>query len=493
MNALLPRPVHLAVEVSDGAQLSVLRYPARNGPAPAVVILTPYRKEAAWFNYHHVAIEHGYEVLVADARGFGASTGRYEGPLSEREVEDGVELLEWVAAQDFCTGRTAMIGASYLGALQYRIAARRPRGLCCIAPAIAPLDEYRDMWHRGGIPSFTGWGTDTFFRSQQPATVRDGVSGILRDLMTEFDERQRASSRPQPDLGAIEVPVLCLGGWNDTFTNATVRAFREVRTPKRLVIGEWGHESQPTRTEQSELARWLDFWLRDIGEDPTRAGRNIAVQRIGDGTWHELPNWPAPAEIHHTPWQLVTDDTTLSVVPFLDALPPAPNPLVDPMIDGCIDTGMHLWGESWSADWAAPSGDAAFLGSVGVRLVVTTDRSADFDTHVRLSLVRGDGTVRQLTEGRLRASHRATDFALSQVTGNDDMVVPWHDHTSRTPVVAGKPTTLDIEILPIHVRLGGGERLRLGVSLASVNAAGYGSHAVLHARSRVLLPTYQLT
>jgi predicted acyl esterase len=86
MNSLLPRPVHIAVVVSDGAQLSVLRYPARNGPAPAVVILTPYRKEAAWFNYHHVAIEHGYE-----------------GPLSEREVEDGVELLEWVAAQDFCT------------------------------------------------------------------------------------------------------------------------------------------------------------------------------------------------------------------------------------------------------------------------------------------------------------------------------------------------------------------------------------------------------
>jgi predicted acyl esterase len=141
----------------------------------------------------------------------------------------------------------------------------------------------------------------------------------------------------------------------------------------------------------------------------------------------------------------------------------------------------------------APSGDAAFLGSVGVRLVVTTDRSADFDAHVRPSLVRGDGTVRQLTEGRLRASHRAADFALSQVTGNDDMVVPGHDHTSRTPVVAGKRTTLDIEILPIHVRLGAGERFRLGVSLASVDATGYGSHAVLHAQSRVLLLMYQLT
>jgi hypothetical protein len=59
MNAILTRPVHIAVVVSDGAQLSVLRYPARNGPAPAVVILTPYRKEAAWFNNHHVAIERG--------------------------------------------------------------------------------------------------------------------------------------------------------------------------------------------------------------------------------------------------------------------------------------------------------------------------------------------------------------------------------------------------------------------------------------------------
>lgn len=131
---------------------------------------------------------------------------------------------------------------------------------------------------------------------------------------------------------------------------------------------------------------------------------------------------------------------------------------------------------------------------LGVRAdCVASPRLSRFDAHVRLSLVRGDGTVRQLTEGRLRASHRATDFALSQVTGNDDMVVPWHDHTSGTPVVAGKPTTLDIEILPIHVRSGAGERLRLGVSLASVDATGYGSHAVLHAQSRVLLPTYQLT
>ena len=56
----------------------------------------------------------GFALVVADARGTGASFGTRAGELSEREVKDYGELVSWVAAQPWSNGR---VGVSSWSAL----------------------------------------------------------------------------------------------------------------------------------------------------------------------------------------------------------------------------------------------------------------------------------------------------------------------------------------------------------------------------------------
>ena len=79
----------------------------------------------------------GCHLVVVDVRGLGGSGGEWDGMLSPGEIADGVEALEWLADRDGGDGQTASVGASYCGANQLLIAARRPRGLRCIAPSVA--------------------------------------------------------------------------------------------------------------------------------------------------------------------------------------------------------------------------------------------------------------------------------------------------------------------------------------------------------------------
>ena len=81
---------------------------------PGVVTRTPYDKEvfgAAVVGVMPNALklaERGYAVVVVDTRGRYASEGEFK-PFHQ-EGPDGYDTLEWVAAQDWCDGGTAIYG-----------------------------------------------------------------------------------------------------------------------------------------------------------------------------------------------------------------------------------------------------------------------------------------------------------------------------------------------------------------------------------------------
>ena len=56
-------------------------------------------------------IAHGYAVVIADARGYFASTGT-PGIVSRDDAEDYAELIDWVGAQAWCSGAVGLAGAS---------------------------------------------------------------------------------------------------------------------------------------------------------------------------------------------------------------------------------------------------------------------------------------------------------------------------------------------------------------------------------------------
>ncbi|KAK0741128.1 X-Pro dipeptidyl-peptidase C-terminal non-catalytic domain-containing protein [Schizothecium vesticola] len=94
----------------------------------------------------------GYAVVRADERGTGQSPGVLD-TMSAGTSECFFDVVEWCAEQDWCTGKVGLLGISYYAGSQWRVAARRPKGLAAIIPWEGMSDYYRDRCRHGGIYS----------------------------------------------------------------------------------------------------------------------------------------------------------------------------------------------------------------------------------------------------------------------------------------------------------------------------------------------------
>jgi predicted acyl esterase len=486
-------PISCLIPMTDGRALTAYRYPSSRGHAAAVVLFTPYRKESWWLETHVQATLDEYEVFVVDVRGFGESSGQYAGPLSPGEIDDAVQALGWIAQQPFCNGSTALIGSSYSGAIQWHIAARHPPSLRCIAPSIAFLDRYRDMAHRGGIPASTAWAASTYANAGNPATARAGLLQAVEDFLDPFDGPRWRTESARELLGLVDTPALCIGGLYDVFTESTLTAFLSVEGPARLVLGPWGHQTDVSESERGELSRWLAYWLRGQGADPTSLGERVRVYRSGDEHWMDLGEWPSVDESRWRSWSPVKSEVGLTVEALLDAVaPPTSLSPTEPSIDVGLDSGMRTWSEEWTARTTFNDEATVILGVVMLRAWLMSDRGADLDIHCRLSLVRANGAVEQLTESRLRASHRLIDRARSVVRSDGELVVPWRPHQTLLPVPAGKPFELEIAFPPIHVAVDAGEAIQLGLTVVQPGANVNAGRVTLLPSSRLHLPACSL-
>ncbi|KAI1438529.1 X-Pro dipeptidyl-peptidase C-terminal non-catalytic domain-containing protein [Xylaria sp. CBS 124048] len=95
---------------------------------------------------------HGYAVVRADERGSGQSPGFLD-TMSRDTSECFFDVVEWCAEQPWSSGKVALLGISYYAGTQWRVAARRPKGLAAIIPWEGMSDYYRDRCRHGGILS----------------------------------------------------------------------------------------------------------------------------------------------------------------------------------------------------------------------------------------------------------------------------------------------------------------------------------------------------
>lgn len=79
-------------------------------------------------------------------RWFGSAEGR-----------DGYDAIEHIATLNWCTGKTALVGNSWLAMAQWFIAAEQPPSLTCIVPLEGCSDFYRETLCRGGVPNTPFW------------------------------------------------------------------------------------------------------------------------------------------------------------------------------------------------------------------------------------------------------------------------------------------------------------------------------------------------
>ena len=93
----------------------------------------------------------GYAICNPDIRGVVDSDG--DSVLWDRQDgRDAYDIIEWLAEQDWCSGKVAMSGTSYLAATQWFTAAEQPPHLVAINPWEGVCDLYRDLVMRGGMP-----------------------------------------------------------------------------------------------------------------------------------------------------------------------------------------------------------------------------------------------------------------------------------------------------------------------------------------------------
>ncbi len=148
----------------------------------------------------------GYAVIGLNIRGTGCSGGDFD-YFEPRQAQDGREAIEWLAKQQWSTGRIAMVGKSYPGITQLFVAGqpgpdgsfKTPEGLVAIVPGHVFGDLYRDVPYPGGIMNVTfaaGWSAGRIYEPFQ-APIQDQFDRRQLDQQCTINTAQHVTNPPQ--------------------------------------------------------------------------------------------------------------------------------------------------------------------------------------------------------------------------------------------------------------------------------------------------------
>jgi predicted acyl esterase len=272
------------VTMSDGARIAVSYFEPAGPPPPAgwpgVVLLHGLgqtRKSSDFVHWspnllaaQYLAPE-GYAVLTFDARAHGESDGLFtlDGP---RELADFRELLTWLTTHHLVdAAHVGAYGASYGGGLVWRAAVEG-----FPLAAIAPAATWTDLQEALAPQTLVRAGIILGF-SQDIPRDRYGPeeSQLLADAIAERNipalRAYAASRSTRPQLGQVRIPAFILQGRRDFAFDAdqALSAYRRVRGPRRLYLGDFGHAPAPNPDAEFDYAAlevraWFDRFLKGI-------------------------------------------------------------------------------------------------------------------------------------------------------------------------------------------------------------------------------------
>ena len=345
----------LGITLPDGTRLSArvwIPSNAQSQPVPAILEYLPYRKSdgtaARDQIMHPYFAERGYACLRVDARGCGDSEGLFDDEYSEQELQDGVDIIEWIAAQPWCTGKVGMQGISWGGFNGLQIAARQPAALKAIITIGSTVDRYADDIHYKGGLQLTeniGWAATAmswFSMPPDPAIVGDRWREMwLHRLHNTPFLASTWLSHPNrdsywqhgsicEDYGSIKAAVLSIGGLHDGYRNTMAHLLENLDAPVKGIAGPWNHKYPhisniaPAIGYLQEAMRWWDHWLKgkDTGVQDDPAYRAYVMDSTTpnqslherSGRWVAEQHWPSE-NIQATPLYL-GDGTLGAAQPF---------------------------------------------------------------------------------------------------------------------------------------------------------------------------------
>lgn len=333
------REENVKVPMRDGVKLAadVFR-PEKPGKYPTVLARTPYSRKGEGILRGNYYAQRGYAVVVQDVRGRFDSEGEFRPVFNE--ANDGSDTLDWIAAQPWSDGNVGMIGASYVGWVQWLAATTGNPHLKAIVPEVAPPDPHENIPYEGGVFCLsTAW----WAVAAEAIAAGGGLGGGKIDWMkamatlpiTELDTALGVKKSPFVDewishppedpywepiryqrrFASIDVPSLNISGWYDGDQPGAPMNFAGMRKNAKsakaregtmLVMGPWTHifNTSPRLGDYDFGAdavvdldalslRFFDRHLKGV-ENGIEKEDPVLVFTMFENAWHREKDWPLP-------------------------------------------------------------------------------------------------------------------------------------------------------------------------------------------------------
>jgi uncharacterized protein len=477
----------LRVPMNDGAVLLADRWVAKAAserPQPTVLVRSCYGR-GQFFGLLHgrLLAERGLQVVIQSVRGTFGSEGTFN-PFVERA--DGLATLRWLRAQPWHAGPIGMTGESYLGLVQWAVAADAEDDLAALSIQ-GSASQFHGQSYPGGSMSLetsAQWLVMTATQERRLAplpmvfalrrlhTVLSAASLHDLDRRTTGGEvawfREALGSTEREDaywvardfsagVARVTARVQMITGWYDAFTPWQLEdyaALQQADRRQQLIIGPWSHTQEGLAAAGvREGLAWLRGHLLDDWRltDPAAVRVFISGQRSGGG-WRELERWPPDDNAARRLW-LASDGRLIWEPP-------------DTTMDG---------GSRYRYDPADPTpsvGGPIMITSKPVRDNRRLEARADVITFTTAPL---DATVEAIGPARVELFAQASGphFDLfARVCDVDPRGASWNVCDGLASVAPGRfqcsdedgAWRVEFDLWPIAHRFAAGHRIRLQVS-----------------------------
>ncbi|MDQ7823968.1 MAG: CocE/NonD family hydrolase [Candidatus Eremiobacteraeota bacterium] len=470
----------------DGVKLAVSYWMPRGEQGekfPVFFEMNGYRKDdlcylswdypvGAWF------ARRGYVVAKVDVRGTGNSEGVLpEAEYSEKEISDGVEVINQLSKKEWSNGKVGMYGLSWGAFNSFMVAARKPPALKAILIAHVADDlYYQDVHFIDGVMHTDVWEAmiDTYNALPDPESLaitpeyfanrfdREPWHFIWKEKLCDGPFWRKESNRFRP---VAEVPVYIIGGLLDGYRDTIPRLLNSSNKNVKADLGPWKHEwphdavPGPNYEWREKAARWWDHWLKDEDNGIMEEPRFMVFVRDA---------CPPDEEIKKVPGEWRCGDWPVGGIKSERFYPGEENALGSSVPEGASDdklsyragagTGIHGW-------WGETSGDMAFDDECSlVYDSAPLKEAVEIIGLPRISLnVAADAPLYQWS---VRLEDVWPDGKVSLVSGTLINPADRESRLRQVPLIPGKPVKLTGEIHYTTWRFRPGHRIRLAVGNA---------------------------
>jgi uncharacterized protein len=468
-------------------------------------------------------VKSGYAVVVVERPGTGASFGTYTATNAAMAQETNA-ILDWIATRPWCDGNIGMYGDSTQAQVQFVAASTGNPHLKALFAESTWMDVYRGFMYPGGVydrsfGDFYVWSQrlldsamvtpvdsdpDGSLLAQARAERRRAMTAAglgttlaaypFRDSLTPTGNTYWENAALVPFLERINrsgVPVYLINGWYDPLARENFVIYANLTVPKRLLVraADHGQADDPGKDVDyaAEAQRWFDRWLKGIDNGITREPpiHYFLVGTDRRAAWRTSDVWP-PNEMESRRLYFATGPAGASNSAGKGMLVPTPPTAASAAMAHTVDytttTGKKArWAAiNWPHDYPdMRTNDAKALSFTGaplqaavqvvghpiVRLWLTTV-APDLDVFAYLERVDDNGSSTYVTEGVLRASHRAVSQAPYVYLG-----LPYRNHfrAEAQPIPPGQPIELVFDLLPMAVQFPAGSRIRVTIAFADAD------------------------